>query len=55
MDSFGSIAAILPERDIVAILPKTNLHVKSSIAAVLPDYVAAILLLQKVARSLVFW
>ena len=42
MDSFGSIAAILSEKVIAAILPETNLHVKSSIAAVLPDYVAAI-------------
>ena len=42
MDSFGSIAAILPERVIATILPETNLHVKSSIAAILPDYVAAI-------------
>ena len=48
MDSFGSIAAILPERVIAAILPETNLHGEiqycSNIAAVLPDYVAAILL-----------
>ena len=29
VDSFGSIAAILPERVIAAILPETNLHVKS--------------------------
>ena len=38
MDSFGSIAAILPERAIAAILPETNLHVKSSIAAILRQY-----------------
>ena len=44
MDSFGSIAAVLLERVIAAILPETNLHMKSSIAAVLPDNVAAILL-----------
>ena len=33
MDRFGR----LPERVIAAILPETNLHVKSSIAAILPD------------------
>ena len=44
VDSFSSIAAILPERVTAAILAETNLHVKSSTAAVLPDYVAAILL-----------
>ena len=38
VDSFGSIAAILPERVIVAILPETNLHAKSSIAAILRQY-----------------
>ena len=38
VDSFGSIAAILPERVIAAILPDTNLHVKSSIAAILWQY-----------------
>ena len=40
---FCSIAAMLPGRVIAAILPETNLHAKSSIAAVLPEYVAAIL------------
>ena len=38
MDSFGSTAAILPERVIAAILPETNLHVKSSIVAILRQY-----------------
>ena len=38
MDSSGSTAAILPERVIAAILPETNLHAKSSIAAILRQY-----------------
>ena len=35
---FCSIAAMLPERVIAAILPETNLHAKSSIAAILRQY-----------------
>ena len=38
LDGFHSIAAILPERIIPAILQETNLHTKSSIAAILPEY-----------------
>ena len=38
MDSFGSFAAILPESVIAAILPETNLHAKSIIAAILWQY-----------------
>ena len=38
VDSFGCIATILPERVIAAILSETNLHVKSSIAAILWQY-----------------
>ena len=38
VDSFGSIPAIMPERVIAAILPETNLHAKSSIAAILRQY-----------------
>ena len=52
--SFGSISTTLPVRVIAAILPESNLHAKSSIVAVLPDYVAATLW-QYIARSLVFW
>ena len=38
LDGFGSIAAILPERIIPAILRETCLHTKSGIAAILPQY-----------------
>ena len=51
LDSFGSIiAAILPERIILAILRETNLHTKSSV----PECIVTILL-QYIARSPVFW
>ena len=42
VDSFGSIAAILPERVIAAILPEANLHAKSSIARICCSNIAAI-------------
>ena len=40
VDSFGSIAAIMPEKVtvIAAILPETNLHAKSSITTILRQY-----------------
>ena len=37
------VLAVLPERVIAAILPETNLHVKSSIAAILGQYCQTIL------------